>query len=156
MGADRRMSATAELQGSSTSTSTGSWTVIFWAVIVGLLQAFSPLAFWWLDQDVVWAAGLVVIGSIYIGFAVADGRKNVIAVELIVASAFIILGLASIGSSPWLAVFGLAAHGFKDLWQHRTNFVATTRWWPPFCLVVDFVVAPAIAVLLILGVELNV
>jgi hypothetical protein len=29
----------------------------------------------------------------------------------------------------------------KDLWQHRTQFVANTRWWPPFCMVVDVVVA---------------
>ena len=30
------------------------------------------------------------------------------------------------------------ATGSKDLWQHRTQFVANTRWWPPFCLVVDW------------------
>ena len=27
----------------------------------------------------------------------------------------------------------LAGHGLKDLWQHRSHFVANTRWWPPFC-----------------------
>jgi hypothetical protein len=36
----------------------------------------------------------------------------------------------------------MAGHGLKDLWQHRTHFVANTRWWPPFCMVVDWVVAP--------------
>jgi hypothetical protein len=30
-------------------------------------------------------------------------------------------------------------HGLKDLWQHRRQYVANTRWWPPFCLVVDWV-----------------
>jgi hypothetical protein len=29
-------------------------------------------------------------------------------------------------------------------WQHRTHFVANTRWWPPFCMVVDWVVAAII------------
>jgi hypothetical protein len=29
----------------------------------------------------------------------------------------------------------------KDLWQHRTHFVANMRWWPPFCAVVDWVAA---------------
>ena len=38
-------------------------------------------------------------------------------------------------------VAGLVGHGLKDLWQHCTHFVANTRWWPPFCMVVDFVVA---------------
>jgi hypothetical protein len=25
------------------------------------------------------------------------------------------------------------------MWQHRSGFVAGTRWWPPFCAAVDFV-----------------
>jgi len=33
-----------------------------------------------------------------------------------------------------------------DPWQHRTQFVANTRWWPPFCMAVDFVVATVIVV----------
>lgn len=36
--------------------------------------------------------------------------------------------------------------GLKDLWQHRTRFVANTRWWPPFCMVVDWIVATIIVV----------
>jgi hypothetical protein len=39
---------------------------------------------------------------------------------------------------------GLAGHGLKDLWQHRKHFVANTRWWPPFCMIVDWVVAAII------------
>jgi hypothetical protein len=31
----------------------------------------------------------------------------------------------------------VAPHHFKDLWQHRRQFVANTRWWPPFCGVPD-------------------
>jgi len=42
-------------------------------------------------------------------------------------------------------VVGLAGHGLKDLWQHRTHFVRGTRWWPPFCASVDFVAAAIIA-----------
>jgi hypothetical protein len=52
-------------------------------------------------------------------------------------------------------VVALVAHGLKDLWQHRTQFVANTRWWPPFCLVVDFVAAAVIAVLLLIGVRMH-
>jgi len=111
----------------------------------GALQAASPLAFWWLDAATVYALGLALIASVYIGFAVADGRPVVIAVESSVAAAFVIVAAAAITGSPWLLVLGLTAHGFKDLWQHRRRFVANTRWWPPFCLVVDWVAAAAIA-----------
>jgi hypothetical protein len=43
-------------------------------------------------------------------------------------------------------VAGLAGHGIKDLsGSTGAHFVANTRWWPPFCLVVDWVVAAIIA-----------
>jgi hypothetical protein len=84
------------------------------------------------------------IAAVYVGFAVADGRPKVIAVETSVAFAFVVVAAAAITGSPWLLVAGLAGHGLKDLWQHRTHFVANTRWWPPFCMIVDWVVAAII------------
>jgi len=143
-------------QRASTATWTSSLrTPILWGVAVGILQAGSPAGLWWLDPALVWAISLVIIASIYVGFAVADGRPIVIAVEVGVASSFVILAAIAITSSPWLVVVGLVGHGIKDLWQHRTQFVANTRWWPPFCLVVDGVAAVVIAVLLISGVDFN-
>src|SRR3954463_12020317 len=126
---------------------------VLWGLVIGAAQAASPLAFWWLDTATVYALGLVLIAAIYIGFAVADGRGRVIAVETTVASAFVIVGAAAVTGSPWLLVIGMAGHGLKDLWQHRTQFVANTRWWPPFCLVVDFVVAAVIVVEILAGAE---
>jgi hypothetical protein len=128
---------------------------VLWGVGVGVFQAASPLAFWWLDPSVVWALALILIAAVYIGFAVADGRKIVVAAEVGVASGFVILGAIAITTSPWLTVAGLVAHGIKDLIQHRTHFVANTRWWPPFCLVVDFVAAALIAILLLTGTHLH-
>jgi hypothetical protein len=119
---------------------------MLWGIAVGLLQAASPLLIWWLDRATVYALGLAVIAAIYIGFAVADGRAKVIAVESGVTFAFVVVAAAAVTGSPWLLVAGLAGHGLKDLWQHRTHFVANTRWWPPFCMVVDWVVAAIIAV----------
>jgi len=128
---------------------------IFWGVAIGLIQAFSPLWLWWLEPTLVWSLALVGIASVYVGFAVADGRTRVIVVEVGVTSAFVILAAIAVVASPWLSVVALVAHGIKDLWQHRTRFVANTRWWPPFCLVVDFVAAAVIAVLLLSGVRLH-
>ncbi len=124
-----------------------------WGIVFGALQAASPLAFWWLDPSTVYALSLVLIASVYIGFAVADGRPAVIAVEISVAATFVIVAAAAVTGSPWLLVLGLTGHGLKDLWQHRHQFVANTRWWPPFCLVVDWVAATAIAVEIAAGVH---
>jgi hypothetical protein len=128
---------------------------VIWGAVWGAIQAASPLAFWWLDASTVYALGLALIASIYIGFAVADGRATVIAVESGVASLFVVVAAAAITGSAWLLVIGLTAHGLKDLWQHRSQFVANTRWWPPFCLVVDWVAAAVIVVEIVAGVDFN-
>jgi hypothetical protein len=62
----------------------------------------------------------------------------------LVTFVFVLVAAAAVTGSPWLLVAGLAGHGVKDLWQHRSHFVANTRWWPPFCMVVDWVVAAII------------
>ena len=80
----------------------------------------------------VYALGVTLIAAVYIGFSVADGRRKVIAAEGIVAGLFVVVAAVSVTGSAWLLVLGLAGHGLKDLWQHRTQFVRNTRWWPPF------------------------
>jgi hypothetical protein len=126
---------------------------LLWGVVVGAIQAASPLAFWWLDPATVYALGLALIAAIYIGFAVADGRASVIVVECCVAAVFVVLAAAGVTGSAWLLVLGFIGHGLKDLWQHHSHYVANTRWWPPFCLIVDWVVAAAIVVLIILSIH---
>jgi hypothetical protein len=66
--------------------------------------------------------------------------------ESSVAFAFVVIAAAAVTATAWLLVAGLAGHAVKDLWQHRTKFVANSRWWPPFCMVVDVVVAAIIVV----------
>jgi hypothetical protein len=130
-------------------------TPVLWGVGWGCLQAASPLAFPWLDAATVYALGLALIAAVYIGFSVADGRGTVIAVETVVAAAFVVVAAVSVTGSAWLIVAGLAGHGLKDLWQHRTGFVAGTRWWPPFCASVDFVAAALIGVAIVADVHLG-
>jgi hypothetical protein len=126
-----------------------------WGLAVGIAQAATPLAFWWLDAATVYAFGLVLIAAVYIGFAVADGRRAVLVVEIVVASAFVIIATAGATGSPWLLVIGLLGHGLKDLWQHRRQFVANTRWWPPFCAVVDGTAAAIIAAAIVAGARIH-
>ena len=68
------------------------------------------------------------------------------------AAIFVIVAAAAVTGSPWPLVLGLAGHGLKDLWQHRSQFVANTRSWPPFGLVVDWVAAAIITVEIVAGV----
>jgi hypothetical protein len=128
---------------------------VIWGLLVGVAQAASPLPFWWLDTATVYALGLVLIASVYVGFAVADGRRNVLAVEIGVVTIFVVIAAAAVTASPWLLVLGLGGHGLKDLWQHRTQFVANTRWWPPFCFAVDWTVAGIIAAEILAGVQFH-
>jgi hypothetical protein len=128
---------------------------VLWGVVIGVVTAASPLAFWWLDPSTVYALALVLIASVYIGFAVADGRPKVIVAESAVASVFVVVAAVAVTGSVWLIVAGLFGHGLKDLWQHRRQFVANTRWWPPFCVVVDWIAAALIAVATIAGVDLQ-
>jgi len=128
---------------------------VAWGIALGVVQAASPLAFPWLDATTVYALGLAVIAAVYVGFAVADGRPEVLAVEVAVTCAFVAVAAAAVPALPWLVVAGLVGHGLKDLWQHRTHFVRNTRWWPPFCAAVDVVVAAILAVALLAGVHFS-
>jgi hypothetical protein len=118
---------------------------------VGVAQAASPFAFWWVPPATVYALGLAFIAAVYIGFSVADGRVKVIAAESAVAAIFAVIAAVAVTGPAWLLVAGLAGHGLKDLWQHRTQFVNGTRWWPPFCAAVDWVVAVILAIALAAG-----
>ena len=128
---------------------------VLWGVVFGFIQAAAPLGFWWLDPATVYALSLTLIAAVYIGFAVADGRRTVIAVEVGIAGVFVVIAAAGVIGPAWLLVLGLTLHGFKDLWQHRSHFVANTRWWPPFCLVVDWVVAAILVLLIAAGVDFH-
>jgi hypothetical protein len=128
---------------------------VLWGLVFGAIQAAAPLGFWWLDPATVYGLSLTLIAAVYIGFAVADGRPTVIAVETAVAAGFVVVAAAGVTGPAWLLVAGFAGHGFKDLWQHRRQFVARTRWWPPFCLVVDWVAAAILVVLIAAGLDFH-
>jgi hypothetical protein len=128
---------------------------VLWGIVWGAIQAAAPLGFWWLAPATVYALSLALIAAVYIGFAVADGRPTVITVEAGIAGLFVVVAAAGVTGPAWLLVAGLAGHGVKDLWQHRRHYVANTRWWPPFCLVVDWVAAAILIVLIAAGVDFH-
>src|SRR5256885_1335623 len=92
---------------------------VLWGLAFGAIQAASPLAFWWLDQATVQALLLALIAAVYIGFAVADGRPKVIAVESSIAGAFVVLAAAGATGSALHLDQGFAGHGLKSFSQER-------------------------------------
>jgi hypothetical protein len=88
------------------------------------------LAFWRLDPSAVHALMGVLIAAVYIGFALSDGREKAIVAECAVVALFLVAATAASAGTPWLLVGVYLAHGAKDLWQHRHQFVRGTRWWP--------------------------
>jgi hypothetical protein len=130
-------------------------TPILWGLAVGVLNAASPVSFWWLEPSTVHALVIALIAAVYIGFAVADGRPQVIATEVAVTGVFVVIAAVAVTSTAWLLVLAYAGHGIKDAWQERSHFVANTRWWPPFCAAVDFLVAAVLIVEIAAGVHFH-
>ena len=128
---------------------------VLWGLVVGVVQAGSPLAARWLDAATVYALELALIAAVYIGFAVADGRPRVIAVESAVARVFVVLAATTVTATAWLLVLGYAGHGLKDAWQQRRQYVANTRWWPPFCAAVDWLLAAILVIAITAGVDFH-
>ncbi len=126
---------------------------VLWGLAFGAAQAATPLALRWLDPATVHALSITLIAAIYIGFAVGDGRPRVIAVEVVVAGVFVVIAAIAVTATAWLLVLGYAGHGLKDFWQERRHYVANTRWWPPFCATVDWLVALILVVEIAAGVD---
>jgi hypothetical protein len=130
-------------------------TPVVWGLVFGVVNVVVPPLFWWLALSTVHALAITLIAAVYIGFAVGDGRPRVLVIEVLVASAFVVLAATAVTETAWLLVVAYAAHGFKDVWQHRTHFVANTRWWPPFCCAVDWLVAIVLSVMIVAGVNFH-
>ena len=136
--------------GGDTSTTTRA---LGWGALIGAAQAGIAFAFWWLDPAAVHALMVVLIAAVYIGFAVSDGRTKVIVAECAVVVGFFLVAAIAVTETPWILVGLYLAHGAKDLWQHRHQFVRGTRGWRPFCFAVDMAVAGIVAIQILAGVQ---
>ena len=81
---------------------------------------------------------LALIGGIYIGFALLDGRPGVIVRECLVGLAFVVFASVSATLAPSLLPLGYIAHGLWDA-AHRPHGLdlAMPRGYVPFCAVYD-------------------
>jgi hypothetical protein len=86
---------------------------------------------------------LGMIASVYLGYALGDGRLRAFQVEYVGMVAFAALATIALaqGSAVLLAL-GYLAHGLWDLVHHRRGVEVRMPWWyVPLCLSYDTVVA---------------
>jgi hypothetical protein len=67
----------------------------------------------------------------------------------------LVLAATAVTATAWILVAGYTGNGIKDYWQERRQYVANTRWWPPFCAAVDWLVAAFLVVEIAAGVNFH-
>jgi hypothetical protein len=84
---------------------------------------------------------LVLIAGIYIGFAISDGRRDKLILELVVALGFCGMVLLGMWKWPILIAYGYFLHALWDLLHHPFKLGARVRaWYPPACVIYDALV----------------
>jgi hypothetical protein len=86
---------------------------------------------------------LGMIASVYLGYALNDGRLRAFQVEYVGIVAFTALATIALARhSAALLALGYLAHGLWDLVHHRRGVDTRMPWWyVPVCLGYDTVVA---------------
>jgi hypothetical protein len=86
---------------------------------------------------------LGMIASVYLGYALNDGRLRAFQVEYVGMVAFAALATMALArNSALLLALGYLGHGLWDLLHHRHGVEVRMPWWyVPVCLGYDTVVA---------------
>jgi hypothetical protein len=102
------------------------------------------------DRDRVFYPMLVaVIATYYILFAVMGSSTRVLALESLIAGAFLALAVAGFKQNLWLIVAALTVHGVFDFFHHVfIKNPGVPVWWPGFCLSFDILAGGFLAMLL--------
>jgi hypothetical protein len=102
------------------------------------------------DRDRVFYPTLViVIATYYILFAVMGSSTAALAMESVIAGAFLALAVAGFKKNLWMIVAALAGHGVFDFFHHLfIRNPGVPEWWPGFCLAFDVLAGGFLAMLL--------
>ncbi|MEL6789742.1 MAG: hypothetical protein AAGL18_06025 [Pseudomonadota bacterium] len=98
------------------------------------------------------AVTLVAIALIYVGFALRDGRRGALIIEIIGASVFCAAALLGLYGFPYVIPIAIMAHAGWDILHH--NFPVGARvpsWYIPFCAIVDVVAGGGLLILYAYG-----
>jgi hypothetical protein len=103
------------------------------------------------DRDrVFYPTMLVVVATYYILFAAMGSSTRVLALESLIAIAFVVLAVAGFKRNLWLVAAALAGHGVFDFFHHRfVRNPGVPEWWPGFCMSYDVLAGIFFAMLLL-------
>jgi hypothetical protein len=120
------------------------------ALVVGVLLAFAVGLFATgsgFDRDRAFYPTIaIIVASYYALFAVMGASKQVLVLELLAGTVFLLLAIAGFRTSLWFAVLALAGHGMFDL-VHGAVIAdpGVPTFWPPFCMAYDVTAAAYLA-----------
>ena len=99
------------------------------------------------DRDrVFYPTVLIVIASYYVLFALMGASRQTLALEIVVATGFLLVGILGFKKNLWVVVIALVGHGVFDfIRRDLIDNPGVPRWWPGFCLVFDVVIGGLLA-----------
>jgi hypothetical protein len=99
---------------------------------------------------------LIITASYYVLFAVMGASGRTLAIEIVVASAFLLLAIVGFKRNLWLVAAAIAGHAVFDFFHHSLiENPGVPRWWPGFCLAFDVGLGGYLAARQYLAVRLN-
>jgi hypothetical protein len=106
-----------------------------------------------MDRDrAFYSTALIVIGALYVLFAVIGGSNRALVLDALVGAIFIAAAIVGFRSSLWIVAIGLAAHGLLDFVHGRIiSNPGVPPWWPAFCGAYDVTAGAFLAWLLASG-----
>lgn len=85
---------------------------------------------------------LSVIALIYLVFAISDGRRREIMIEVSAIIFFLALAIFGLWISPYFLIAGYLIHGLWDIiHNHKIIQTEVVEWYKILCLVYDWVIA---------------
>ena len=90
---------------------------------------------------------LIVVASYYVLFALMGASGRALAIEIVVASGFLLVAIIGYKRNLWLVAIALVGHGGFDIVHHLLiENPGVPHWWPGFCLVFDVILGGLLAV----------
>ena len=110
---------------------------LFFAITTILIHSLLT----WHQQLELMSSLMVLIGSVYFGFALKTHNKTASWIETMVAISFVIMGISGLWVSPWILAAALLLHGFWDLIHHNPSklLASIPKWYVPFCATYDWI-----------------
>lgn len=111
---------------------------LFLSVIIILAHLLLPPK---MAEDLT-AITLTIIATVYVGFALQDGRVGIMIIEITVAVIFVVFAVLGLWLNAYFWVVGLFLHGVWD-WLHHPKAITTRvpSYYPPVCVLVDWLLA---------------